>query len=167
LYHDRAEARDKMTTLCEILRNSTPEIVKRWLEFVDQPPWSELSEADRLDELPLFLESLYECTVCSSPSGRQPGRFLHAAAMHGEQRRRCGLSYDQIMEESALLRRAVWEFAKPHPHLIHEMVKIDSALTTGLLASLRGYSKPELEARGDWETTLARLNTDWTAMLRD
>src|SRR6188768_3091760 len=78
-YQDRAEARDKMTTLCSILHDRTPEIVSRWEEYVGRPPWSQLSEADRLDELPLFLDALFNCTICASPADRQPERFLHAA----------------------------------------------------------------------------------------
>ncbi len=155
-----------MSTLCRVLHDRTPDIVRRWEVFVAQAPWNRLSEADRLDDLPKFLDALFNLTICA-PAERQPNRFLEAAASHGEQRRRCGLSYDHIMEESAFLRRAVYEQARPYPEFFHEMVKIDSALTVGLMASLRGYSKPELEARGDWDTTLSQLESDWTALLRD
>jgi hypothetical protein len=71
------------------------------------------------------------------------------------------------MEESALLRRAVWEFARPHRDEYHEMVRVDSALTVGLMASLRGYARPELDARGEWESTFARLVSDWSSLLRN
>jgi hypothetical protein len=156
-----------MSSLYAVLQDRTPDIVRRWEAFVDQAPWNQLSESDRLDDLPKFLDSLFNLAISAPPERRQPSRFLEAATSHGEQRRRCGLSYDHIMEESAFLRRAVYEHAKPYPQFFHEMVKVDSALTVGLMASLRGYAKPELEARGDWDTTLAQLASDWTALLRD
>jgi hypothetical protein len=156
-----------MEDLCKILRGATPEIVSRWEEQVNRSPWNQLSEPDRLDELPMFLDALFNWTVCGAGAEGRHLPFLHAAASHGEQRRRLGLSYDHIMEESALLRRAVWEIGKPHTEHFHEMARIDSALTVGLMASLRGYSKQELEARGDWDSTLARLASDWTALLRN
>ena len=56
----------------------------------------------------------------------------------------------------------MWGFDGLHKHPLHEMAKIDAALTVGLLASLRGYAKPELTARGEWNSSLARL-----AMKRD
>ena len=68
------------------------------------------------------------------------------------------------MEESALLRRAMWGFDALHRHHIHDMVKVDAALTVGLLASLRGYAKPELMARGEWNSSLVRLATDWGSL---
>jgi hypothetical protein len=71
------------------------------------------------------------------------------------------------MEESALLRRAVWEFAQPHRDEYHEMVRVDSALTVALMASLHGYAKPELEQRGEWDSTLSRLIRDWSSMFRN
>jgi len=45
------------------------------------------------------------------------------------------------------------------------MAKIDAGLTVGLLASLRGYAKPELTARGEWNSSLARLAIDWGLLL--
>jgi hypothetical protein len=72
---------------------------------------------------------------------------------------------DYIMEESALLQRSMWGFDGLHRHHLHEMAKIDAALTVGLLASLRGYAKPELTARGEWNSSLARLALNWGSLL--
>jgi hypothetical protein len=69
------------------------------------------------------------------------------------------------MEESALLRRAIWGFDGLYRYNVHEMSMIDAALTVGLLASLRGYAKTELTARGEWNSSLARLATDLGALL--
>ena len=156
-----------MPTLCTILSNSISEIVARWERSVDREPWSRLSRADRLDELPEFLAVLLEATICGKQRPADPGPFLDTATRHGEQRRRLGLDYDHVMEESALLRRAVWELARPHRDEYHEMIRLDSALTVALMASLRGYARPELDARGEWESTLPRLIADWTLLLRN
>jgi len=154
-------------TLCSILSASIPRIVSHWEKLVDREPWSLLSRTDRLDELPLFLARLFDSTICSAPKSGDPQPMLDAATSHGEQRRRLGLDYDHVMEESALLRRAVWEFAQPHREQYHEMIRVDSALTVALMASLRGYARPELDARGEWGSTLARLLSDWSSLLRN
>ena len=156
-----------MSTLCTVLSTRIPELVARWEQSVDREPWSKLSHADLIDELPTFLEHLLEATICSKPGLGDPGPMVDTATRHGEQRRRLGIDYDRVMEESALLRRAVWEFAQPHREEYHEMLRVDSALTVALMASLRGYAKPELEARGEWESTLSRVVTDWSSLLRN
>jgi len=156
-----------MPKLCTILSGCIPEMVARWEALVDRAPWSSLSRADRLDELPVFLQHLLDATICSARGAGDPGPMLESATSHGTQRRRVGLDYDHIMEESALLRRAVWEFAQPHRDEYHEMVRLDSALTIALMASLHGYAKPELEARGEWQSALQRLMSDWSSLLRN
>ena len=156
-----------MPTLCKVLTNGIPEIVARWEKSVDRDPWSQLSRTDRLDELPEFLQHLFDATVCSGPTLGDPQPMLDTAARHGEQRRRVGLNYDHVMEESAVLRRAVWELAHSHRDEHHGMLRVDSALTVALMASLRGYAKPEVEARGEWDSTLARLVADWSLLLRN
>jgi hypothetical protein len=154
-------------TLSSILPESIPQIVERWEKSVAREPWSHLSHTDRLDELPVFLARLFDSTICSAPKVGNPQPMLDAATRHGEQRRRLGLDYDHVMEESALLRRAVWEFAQPHREQYHEMIRVDSALTVALMASLRGYAKPEVDARGEWDSTLSRLVADWSSLLRN
>jgi hypothetical protein len=151
--------------LCIALTQDIPNIVDRWLAYIDREPWSSLSIEDRLDDLPRFLATLFTELSTSSSKDNVEWSFLHAAAAHGSQRRRLDLGYDYIMEESALLRRAMWGFDGLHRHRVHEMAKIDAALTVGLLASLRGYAKPELVARGEWNTSLARLAMDWGSLL--
>lgn len=156
-----------MPTLCEILSESIPEIVSRWEQTVDREPWSRLSRSERIDELPDFLTQLFDVTICRAGSAADPRPLLDTATRHGEQRRRLGLDYDHVMEESALLRRVVWEVARPHRDEYHEIVRVDSALTVALMASLRGYAKPELDARGEWDATLPRLIADWASLLRN
>jgi len=156
-----------MQTLCTILSNATPEIVARWEHSVNREPWSRLSRTDRLDELPEFLAHLFDVTICRTQTAADARSLLDTATRHGEQRRRLGLDYDHVMEESALLRRAVWELAQPHRDQYHEMVRVDSALTVALMASLRGYAKPELDARGEWDATLPRLIADWASLSRN
>jgi hypothetical protein len=155
-----------MPTLCTILSDAISEIVARWEHLVDREPWSRLTPADRLDELPEFLTHLFDATICARDAGGAE-RLVDAATRHGEQRRRVGLDYDRVMEESALLRRAVWELAQSHRDEYHEMIRVDSGLTVALMASLRGYARTELEARGEWTSTLPRLIADWASLLRD
>ena len=69
------------------------------------------------------------------------------------------------MEESALLRRAIWECAAPNPEEMGEMIALDSALTVGLMASLRGYTRHDLAPEGRWRDALEDLATDWTESL--
>ena len=154
-----------MKDLCIALKQDIPNIVERWLAYVDREPWSSLSMVDRLDDLPRFLDTMLTELGTQHGGEKVEWSFLDAAAVHGDQRRRLELGYDYIMEESALLRRAMWGFDGLHHQRIQEMAKIDAALTVGLLASLRGYAKPELVARGEWNSSLARLAMDWGSLL--
>ena len=115
--------------------------------------------------MPRFLTTLFAELSADDKQGPLVWAFLDAAATHGDQRRRLGFGYDHIMDESALLRRAMWGFDDLHRYHVGEMAKTDAALTVGLLASLRGYAKPELMARGEWNSSLARLATDWGSLL--
>ena len=156
-----------MTKLCTILLQSIPVIVERWEASVDRAPWSNLSRKDRLDELPMFIARLLDATICRTQKGHDPRPLLEAATSHGVQRRELRFDYDHVMEESALLRRALWEHAQPYRDEYHEMVRVDSALTLALMASLHGYAKPELDSRGEWESAIERLISDWSSLLRN
>ena len=156
-----------MSNLCTVLSGRIPEMVARWGQLVDREPWSRLSATDLVDDLPNFLKNLFDATICSKPGLGDPAPMIDAASRHGEQRRRLGIDYDRVMEESALLRRAVWEFAQAHRDEYHEMVRVDSALTVALMASLHGYAKPELEERGEWDSTLSRLIREWSSLFRN
>ena len=164
LFAGSIPARASVKDLCRALTDDIPSIVSRWLAYVDREPWSKLSEADRLDDLPRFLTTLFAELSAEDKQAAVQWAFLDAAATHGDQRRRLGFGYDHIMEESALLRRAMWGFDELHRYHVHDMVKVDAALTVGLLASLRGYAKPELMARGEWNSSLVRLATDWGSL---
>ncbi|HEY4303536.1 MAG TPA: hypothetical protein VGM82_03670 [Gemmatimonadaceae bacterium] len=132
---------------------------------MDRPPWSALSHADRVDHLPPLLRKLIDWAFCSPTEQTQARAFIDAASEHGVQRRALDLEYDVIMEESAVLRRAIWEVAAPSFEERANMIKIDSALTVGLMASLRGYAKPELTRDGKWETSLTRIAGEWSDVL--
>ncbi len=140
-----------------------PAIVGCWSAKVDCAPWSRLTTAQRVDHLPRYLEALFDWLRTAHRGSSY--RFLEAAAEHGQQRRLQGLSYDVVMEESAYLRRAIWECGGPNPDEIGEMIALDSALTVGLMASLRGYARGELSGERGWRDALEDLATDWTESL--
>jgi hypothetical protein len=150
---------------CARLRTSIPDIVDWWEDAVDREPWSSLSRDDRIDHLPEFVDTMIDSAFCASDNAEQVRRFIDAAARHGIQRRCLAFPYDIIMEESALLRRAIWAVGAPSFDDRYDMVNIDSALTVGLMASLRGYAKPELTQNGAWESSLTRLASDWGHLL--
>jgi hypothetical protein len=74
--------------LCIALTQDIPNIVDRWLAYIDREPWSSLSIEDRLDDLPRFLATLFTELSTSSSKDNVEWSFLHAAAAHGSQRRR-------------------------------------------------------------------------------
>jgi len=151
--------------VAQYLKSLIPDIVERWAASVDRPPWSALSTSDRVDHLPPFLSRLFDWAVRDELAAGGAEAFLAAGAEHGTHRRRMHLSYDVVMEESALLRRAIWGADLAGITDRRTVVMVDSALTVGLLASLRGYAKPELVASGQWEGSLARLATEYTSSL--
>lgn len=150
---------------CARLKAAIPDIIARWETEVRRAPWDSLSDVDRIDHLPAYLDALIDWCFCLSEDARHAKRFVDTAAQHGVQRRDLNLDYDIIMEESAALRRAIWSVAAPTFEDRYDMVSIDSALTVGLMASLRGYAKPELTQNGQWEAGLARLAADWSYTL--
>jgi hypothetical protein len=150
---------------CARLQASIPTIIAWWENEVTRAPWTSLSHGDLVDHWPPYLETMFDWAFCASNGTEQARRFIDAAATHGIQRRKLNFDYDVIMEESALLRRAIWAVTAPTFEDRHDMVNIDSALTVGLMASLRGFAKPELTRDGQWEASLTELAAEWSYTL--
>lgn len=70
------------------------------------------------------------------------------------------------MEESARLRHAIWDCGREFAESGQTMIRVDAALSVGLMASLRGFARPELTARGEWESSLERIAEDWARTLQ-
>lgn len=145
------------------LTEMVPRIIGQWTAKVDCHPWTALTTSQRVDHLPGYLESLFEWLRTGHHGSSY--QFLESAAKHGHERRGQGLTYDVVMEESALLRRAIWECSSPSFSEMSDMLALDSALTVGLMASLRGYARHELPAGGRWRDALEDLATEWTESL--
>jgi hypothetical protein len=138
-----------------------PQMVQRWESLIRRAPWSALDPVERQDDLPGFLTELFAWTQCVAERD-QPcsSAFLDRALAHGRQRRGLGLPYDQLMEELAMLRRAIFNVARLPTDRLHEMSRVDAALTVGLMASPTGYSHREIEAAGNWHAQRERLATE-------
>ena len=89
--------------------------------------------------------------------------FIEIAAAHGARRRVQGVHEACLFEEYDFLGAAV-------PHALREcllaplppedMLALEGALTTAILAGLRGYHRGEFERRGTWADALARTAND-------
>jgi len=149
---------------CEGIIARVPAIITRWETLADCEPWRRLTESQRRDYLPQFVDDLFKWTICDAPAG-DAHPFLEAAAKHGYDRRLLGLSFDVVMQDSVMLRRAIWDCAQDLPDATDYILSVDAALSVGLMASLRGYGRPELHASGKWEDTLATLAEEWSSTL--
>src|SRR4051812_28220598 len=117
-----------MPHTCEAFNALIPTIVTRWMSSVDCPPWSLLSEADRLDHLPEYLHDLFECAVCQPSDSVLRRNFIEVAASHGDQRVKVGFEAQHVMEESALLRQHLWTTLWETHRSAAELLEIDNAL---------------------------------------
>lgn len=144
----------------ELLITQIPAIMDRWMLAIDRAPWSNLTAAHRQDQQAEFLGYLFAWAVRGPDTSAKAAAFLDAALAHGRQRRDLGLDYDRVMEECALLRRAIFETPDLSACPDAFAARIDAGLTVALMASLAGYSQPELETAGRWEEQRTRLIDD-------
>lgn len=83
-----------------------------------------------------------------------------AAVEHGVTRRKDGYDEPLLIAEYHLLRRALWDYVRRNTRpgeALEVITRIDTAISLATMASIRGYHRPELEARGNWSDALRKL----------
>lgn len=141
------------------LRAGIPNIVVRYQELTNRPPWSSLSLFDQVDHLPELLERLLDPR--DSPDAIEP--LIRNAVTHGSHRRAQLFTPETILEEYHSLRRAVWEAMSADgssQEAVPAIVRVDARMSISTLASLHGLYRADPENE-PWDDLVAELMAGW------
>ena len=135
-------------------------LTRQWIDEIDREPWRHLSESERIDHLPILIRQLFRTVISDVAERASRAEMVRTAATHGEQRRAQGFDEDALLEEFYLLRRLLWDYLRDTFGSVGAegvIAQIDSALSLATAASIRGFHRDGLEARGRWPTALEEL----------
>ncbi|HEX7977499.1 MAG TPA: hypothetical protein VF461_02795 [Gemmatimonadaceae bacterium] len=150
--------------LADILERCLPSILHEWELRAAAGELRAVCQSDRAGDLADVLRAI--CTALQpDPAAGAIDAFIEVAAAHGARRRVQGVHEACLFEEYDFLGTAV-------PHALREcrvapltpedLLTLEGALTTAILAGLRGYHRGEFERRGIWADVLARTARDST-----
>jgi hypothetical protein len=150
------------TQLADTLERCISPILHEWERRASAGELRSLCASDRAGDLAAVLHAM-GAALAPRPGAGAVDTFIEIAAAHGARRRVQGVHEACLFEEYDLLGAAV-------PHALREcllaplppedMLVLEGALTTAILAGLRGYHRGEFERRGTWADALARTASD-------
>jgi hypothetical protein len=141
------------------LRAGIPQIVARYQELTNRPPWTSLSESERIDHLPELLEDLLD----ADPSASAIEPLIREAVTHGSHRRVQLFTPETILEEYHALRRAMWDAASADAtsrEAVPAIVQVDARISIATLGSLHGLFRADPENE-PWDDLVAELMDSW------
>ena len=150
--------------LAETLERCLPAILHEWERRASAGELRSVCQTDRAGDLADVLRAIC-AALAPDPAEGAVDAFIEIAAAHGARRRMQGVHEACLFEEYDFLGTAV-------PHALREcqitpltpqdLLTLEGALTTAILAGLRGYHRGEFERRGTWADALARTARDST-----
>ncbi len=150
--------------LADTLERCLPAILHEWERRASAGELRSVCQSDRAGDLAAVLRAI-SVALDPTPVTGAVDAFIEIAAAHGARRRVQGVHEACLFEEYDFLGTAV-------PHALREcriapltpqdLVVLEGALTTAILAGLRGYHRGEFERRGTWAAALARTASDST-----
>jgi hypothetical protein len=150
--------------LADTLERCLPAILHEWEDRASAGELRSVCQSDRAGDLADVLRAI--CAALEpNPSAGAIDAFIEIAAAHGARRRLQGVQEACLFEEYDFLGTAV-----PHalrtcqiaPLTPQDLLTLEGALTTAILAGLRGYHRGEFERRGTWADVLASTARDST-----
>jgi len=148
--------------LADTLARCMSPILHEWERRASTGELRVLCASDRAGDLAAVLHAMGDA-LAPRPGAGAVDAFIEIAAAHGARRRVQGVHEACLFEEYDFLGAAV-------PHALREcllaplppedMLALEGALTTAILAGLRGYHRGEFERRGTWADALARTAND-------
>jgi hypothetical protein len=150
--------------LADTLEHCLPAILHEWERRAAAGELRAVCQTDRAGDLAAVVRAI--CAALDpTPAAGAVDAFIEVAAAHGARRRVQGVHEACLFEEYDFLGAAV-------PHALREcriaplapqdLIVLEGALTTAILAGLRGYHRGEFERRGTWADALARTASDST-----
>ena len=149
-----------MKVIAEHILASIDEVIGRWITLQIHEPWVQLPLPDVVDHLPEVVTSLVRASL-SDPTNLERHRAkVAAAAEHGRQRRRAGFEDEVVFQEYYGIRNALWSVIKPRyadARASEAMLRMDSAISVALRASLIGFHEDRLPTREEVDHRLETL----------
>lgn len=150
----------------EGIQTSIETILKNFHELSDSEPWIKLPQDFRYDRLGEVAVAASDLALGSTGERSLCRKVIEEGAAHGQQRLTHGFPDSLLFQESYLLRKAIWLYIRDRHEedsklLAEAIVRIDSALSLAIRASMRGYHRPAYEHLGQWENAFDDLMEEW------
>lgn len=147
------------------------QIIDHWGKVATDEPWLSLPAAVSHDHLADLLKALANAALCSLHEEASRRWLVERAAQHGVDRHMEGFSEELLYREYHLTRTFLWEWIRDRWGRVgdaHEAILLlDAGITLATSASLRGYHRPNLEARGRWPGALDELIEEYWPVLKE
>lgn len=147
------------SSLCDLLKTQTGEILEEWEKLCCAAPWDALPESHRLDALPGVLAAAIEAAAMDDARNCRTA-VVDAAIKHGQDRRAQGFELQVLFTEFYFLREAIWRTLRKiadAPSAYAVVLPIDHALTVATRATIAGFHRQEFEEQGRWAEKVAAL----------
>ena len=140
--------------LATLLQEHLPDIIREWLLLVKADPdllRMPVSDDQRADHIPAVISEMI--SMMQIHPGVISDAALQDAAKHGEERRAQGFSIPQILKETRLLRRAIFEVMQANllavdiSSLIPDLVQISDSLDVQIKQAIQVYLQVSVAPR--------------------
>ena len=149
-----------MKVIADHILGSVDEVIGQWIKLQIDEPWVHLPLPDVVDHLPAVITNLVRASL-SDPTNLERHRDkVRAAAEHGRQRRRAGFEDEIVFQEYYGIRNALWSIVRPRysdSRAAEAMLRMDSAISVALRASLVGFHEDRLSGAQEAEERLETL----------
>lgn len=139
--------------------------IQDWNRLAEKEPWHRLPPSLDLDHLPELIRCLADAALGTFFARDERVKLAEYAVKHGEHRFTSGSAEDILQREYELLRWGMWNRIKKmttSERASEAIIRLDSAMTFALGATLRGYHRQVIEETGDWPNALARYIDEWS-----
>lgn len=158
-----------MKKLGKYLRDNATQIAQEtlagWSELAEHEPWQKLPQGLDMDHLPQLIACLAETSLITFFGSDERRALAENAVKHGQHRFNEGVTDDVLQREYELVRWGLWSRVKEQapPRTASEaIIRLDSAMTFALGATLRGYHRHTIQETSDWSEALARYIAEWS-----
>lgn len=158
-----------MKKLGEYLKGNATQVAEEtlndWTALSEREPWHKLPQGLDMDHLPELIVCLVDASVLTFFGVDEREALAKNAVKHGQHRFDEGVAEDVLQREYELVRWGMWRRVKQQaaPRLASEaIIRLDSAMTFALGATLRGYHRNAIEDTGDWSEAIARYIAEWS-----
>ena len=149
-----------MQAIAEHILGSLDEVIGRWIALQVHEPWVHLPLPDVVDHLPAVITHMVRASLSEPSKLERHLDKVRAADEHGRQRRTAGFHDEVVFQEYYGIRNALWAIVRPRypdARAAEAMLRMDSAISVALRASLVGFHEDELKDGPDVNDRLETL----------